>query len=222
VVNPIVLITTAVGFGFNLTIAVARLVLTYIVAVGVGLLGVVAFSGESLDTLTRLQRQPVVTATLPPSPLAKRKRSARYPPSRALPPWLRAMLPIVTEAGDQLLDLGRFLVLGALVATAVQTFVPQAPLLALSQNALLSTAALMLLASILSICSISDAPIAYTFLGTFAPGAVFAFLLFGQIVDMKNGAMLLATFRLRVVLFFVGCSALIVFALGTLITLGVI
>jgi uncharacterized protein len=139
-----------------------------------------------------------------------------------LPRWLALAQGIAAEAGDQLLDLGRFLVVGALIAAAVQTFVPQAPLLALSQNVLASTVALMALASILSICSISDAPVAFSFLGTFAPGAVFAFMLFGQIVDVKNAAMLLATFRRQVVIFLVVCSSLVVLALGTLINLGVL
>jgi uncharacterized membrane protein YraQ (UPF0718 family) len=208
-----------VGFGFNVTIAIARLLLTYLVAVSVGLLGLLAFSGEPLDELTRLP-VPAEPVELLADPKSKHHSHAHHVQAD-LPAWARAALPIVTTAGDQLLDLGRFLVIGALVATAVQTFVPQAPLLALNQNVIAATAALMLLASVLSICSISDAPIAFTFLGTFSPGAVFAFLLFGQIIDLKNGAMLLATFRARVVLFYAGASALLVLALGTLITLGV-
>lgn len=221
VINPIVLVTTAVGFGFNYTVAFARLALTFVVAIGVGGLAAVAFSEASLDQLVLGGTGTLLVApptALPRAPRHKRLARRGPPP---LPPWLRTISAITTEAGDQLLDLGRFLIVGALLAAAVQTFVPQTPLLSISQGVLTSTISLMLLACILSICSVSDAPVAFSFLGTFAPGAVFAFMLFGQIFDLKNAAMLLATFRHVVVIFLVISSALLVLAIGTLINLGV-
>jgi uncharacterized membrane protein YraQ (UPF0718 family) len=226
VINPIVFLTTAAGFGFNYTIAAARLLLTFVVAVGVAGLGLLAFGAQPVDDLVR--------ATLPPPNVpahdhahqhapphrrhAHRRQRSALPP---LPPALQRAAAIAADAGEQLLDLGRFLVIGALIAAAVQTFVPQAPLLTLGHGVVTSALALMLLASILSLCSISDAPVAFSFLGTFAPGAVFAFLIFGQIIDIKNGAMLLATFHRTVVIFFVVSSALLVLALGALVNLGV-
>ncbi len=232
VINPIVFFATAVGFGFNYTIAVARLALTFVVAVAVAGLATVAFGETALDALLVGGQRAATPAPAPlritPVAYLRRAPTHRHGVRRAhaaalpLPPWLHTATDVAAEAGDQLLDLGRFLILGALIAAAVQTFVPQAPLLALSQNVLASTVALMALACILSICSISDAPVAFSFLGTFAPGAVFAFMLFGQIFDLKNAAMLLATFRQQVVIFLVVSSALVVLALGTLINLGVL
>lgn len=268
VINPIVFLTTAAGFGFNYTIALARLLLTFVVAVGVAGLGLLAFGAQPVDELVlaalpqfhahehehdhahddhshahaaraQVQSAPALATVHAPvlaargqtsgaprlrqAPKSKRRAQQRHqrtllPP---LPPALQRAASIAADAGEQLLDLGRFLVIGALIAAAVQTFVPQAPLLALGHGVFTSTLALMLLASVLSLCSISDAPVAFSFLGTFAPGAVFAFMIFGQIIDIKNGAMLLATFRRPVVLFFVVSSALIVLALGALVNLGV-
>lgn len=241
VVNPIVLLTTAAGFGFNYTIAFARLIFTFAVAVGVASLAVLAFGALPLDDLVLAKLAPPSDdpahadphehahahshALLKRAPARKRRshrtRYRRRTTVASPPPWLAHATAIAADAGEQLLDLGRFLVIGALIAAAVQTFVPQAPLLSLGHGILTSTLALMLLASILSLCSISDAPVAYSFLGTFAPGAVFAFMIFGQIVDIKNAAMLLATFRRSVVFFFIISSALLVLALGALINLGV-
>ena len=233
VINPIVFFATAVGFGFNYTIAIARLALTFVVAVGVAALASVAFGETALEALLVGGKPPPAPSAAPtlrvtPVTYLRRAPARTYRRPRAaaiavpMPAWLHLAADVAAEAGDQLLDLGRFLILGALIAAAVQTFVPQAPLLSLSQNVLASTVALMGLACILSICSISDAPVAFSFLGTFAPGAVFAFMLFGQIFDLKNAAMLLATFRQHVVIFLVVSSALLVLALGTLINLGVI
>lgn len=218
VINPIVLVTTAAGFGGNYTIAIARLALTYVVAVGVGALALLAFGDARLEALVLPGRAAPIPARLP----VRRKQVLRSAASLAvsLPSPLRLAARIAATAGDELVDLGRWLVLGALVAAAVQTFIPQAPLLAISQGVLASTISLMLLASILSVCSISDAPIAASFLGTFAPGAVFAFMIFGQIIDLKNAAMLLATFRRNVVIFLAGSSALLILALATLINIG--
>jgi uncharacterized protein len=227
VINPIVFFTTAAGFGFNYSIAWARLALTFVVAVGVGILALFAFGDAKIDELVtadlpHLHDLHVELASYQPMRV-KGKSRAKYKRAKPvpLPPWLAAITPIVADAGEQLLDLGRFLVVGALIAAAVQTFVPQAPLLTIGHGIVTSTLALMLLASILSLCSISDAPVAFSFLGTFAPGAVFAFMMFGQIIDMKNGAMLLATFRRKVVIFFVVASGLLVLALGALVNLGV-
>ena len=222
VINPIVLVTTAVGFGFNYTVAFARLALTFIVAVGVGGLAAVAFSDVPLEQLVLAghEREAVAApVVLRRAPKHKRRAHRRASP---LPAWLQTVSAIATEAGEQLLDLGRFLIVGSLLAAAVQTFVPQTPLLSISQGVLTSTISLMALACILSICSVSDAPVAFSFLGTFAPGAVFAFMIFGQIFDLKNAAMLLATFRHTIVIFLVVSSALLVLALGTLINLGII
>jgi uncharacterized membrane protein YraQ (UPF0718 family) len=243
VVNPIVFLTTAAGFGFNYTIAIARLLFTFAVAVGVAALGILAFGALPLDDLVLAKLAPAadegdhahdpphdhahghIHVPLKRAPARKRQsrraRHRRTSTAAPLPPWLDHAAAIAADAGEQLLDLGRFLVIGALIAAAVQTFVPQAPLLSLGHGILTSTLALMLLASILSLCSISDAPVAYSFLGIFAPGAVFAFMIFGQIVDIKNAAMLLATFRRTVVLFFIISSGLLVLALGALINLGV-
>jgi uncharacterized membrane protein YraQ (UPF0718 family) len=217
VINPIVLITTAAGFGGNYTIAIARLTLTYIVAVGVGVLALLAFGDVSLESLVLPIKpsQPIATKL----PVKRRRRTVTR--GFRLPPALGPAAQIAIAAGDELIDLGRFLILGALVAAAVQTFVPQAPLMAISQSVLISTLSLMLLASILSVCSISDAPVAAGFLGIFAPGAVFAFMIFGQIIDLKNAAMLLGTFRRRVVIFLAVSSALLVLAVATLVNIGI-
>src|SRR5579875_2546887 len=51
VINPIVFFTTAAGFGFNYSIAWARLALTFVVAVGVGALALFAFSDAKIDDL---------------------------------------------------------------------------------------------------------------------------------------------------------------------------
>ena len=95
-------------------------------------------------------------------------------------------------AGD-FLFMGRYLVLGAVVAAALQTFVPQDVIGSVAGTPVVDLLALMALAFVLSLCSESDAFVAASFV-QFGPGAQLAFLVFGPMVDTKLGFLYSATF----------------------------
>lgn len=95
-------------------------------------------------------------------------------------------------SGD-FLFMGRYLVLGAVVAAALQTFVPQSVIGSVAGTPIVSLLAMMLLAFVLSLCSESDAFVAASFV-QFGPGAQLAFLVFGPMVDTKLGFLYSATF----------------------------
>jgi uncharacterized protein len=95
-------------------------------------------------------------------------------------------------AGD-FLYLGRFLVIGAAAAGLLQTFVPQSVIGAVADAPVLSIAAMMGLAAVLSLCSESDAFVAASFV-QFGPAAQLAFLVFGPMVDAKLVALYAGTF----------------------------
>jgi uncharacterized membrane protein YraQ (UPF0718 family) len=89
--------------------------------------------------------------------------------------------------------MARFLVLGAAVAAAMQTFVPQSVLGAIANTPIVNLAAMMALAFVLSLCSESDAFVAASFV-QFGPASQLAFLVFGPMVDTKLGFLYSATF----------------------------
>jgi uncharacterized membrane protein YraQ (UPF0718 family) len=80
--------------------------------------------------------------------------------------------------------MGRYLVFGAAIAAAMQTFVPQSFIGAVAATPIVSLLAMMLLAFVLSLCSESDAFVAASFV-QFGVGAQLAFLVFGPLVDTK-------------------------------------
>jgi uncharacterized membrane protein YraQ (UPF0718 family) len=90
--------------------------------------------------------------------------------------------------------MARFLVIGALVAAALQTFVPQSIVGAVAETPVINILAMMALAFVLSLCSESDAFVAASFV-QFGVGAQLAFLVFGPMVDTKLGILYGATFR---------------------------
>ncbi len=89
--------------------------------------------------------------------------------------------------------MGRYLVLGAAVAAALQTFVPQTVIGSVAGAPVVSLLAMMGLAFLLSLCSESDAFVAASFV-QFGVGAQLAFLVFGPMVDTKLGFLYSATF----------------------------
>ena len=95
-------------------------------------------------------------------------------------------------AGD-FVFMARYLVLGASVAAALQTFVPQSILASVAGAPILDLLSMMLLAFVLSICSESDAFVAASFV-QFGTGAQLAFLVFGPMLDTKLGFLYGGTF----------------------------
>src|SRR3546814_15589973 len=105
------------------------------------------------------------------------------------------------------------LVIGSALAGAVQVLVPRDALLAIGSDPALSTATMIVLAMVVSICSNVDAFFALSFASAFTPGSLVAFLLVGPLVDVKQLALLRTTFHTRVL---VGIAAVVPAAAFTL------
>lgn len=106
---------------------------------------------------------------------------------------------VLNHASGEFFEMSRYLVAGAMLAAALQTMVPQQPLMALGSGPLISVLVMIGLAVLLSICSTVDSFIALAFVNTFTPGAILAFLVFGPMIDIKSTLMLTTTFRRRAV-----------------------
>jgi uncharacterized membrane protein YraQ (UPF0718 family) len=96
--------------------------------------------------------------------------------------------------GNDFLFMGRYLLLGATIAAAIQTFLPASVLSSLADLPVLSVVAMMALAAALSLCSESDAFVAASF-APFGVSAQLGFLVFGPMVDAKLLALYAGTFR---------------------------
>ncbi|HET7235196.1 MAG TPA: permease [Actinomycetota bacterium] len=96
--------------------------------------------------------------------------------------------------GNDFLFMGRYLLLGATIAAAIQTFLPASWLSSVADLPILSVVAMMALAAALSLCSESDAFVAASF-APFGVSAQLGFLVFGPMVDAKLLALYAGTFR---------------------------
>ncbi|MFN3705423.1 MAG: permease [Thermoflexales bacterium] len=203
VVNPVVIASTWAAFG-NAPVFWGRIAFTVLIASGTGLV-----LGQA-PSLTRLLKprslQPVMggSASLLPLPPSPQRLEGR----------LRRALSIAT---DDFFDMGRFLVLGSLLAAGMQTFIPQAMLLAIGRDAISSVIALQALAFVLSVCSTVDSFLALSFVNTFTSGSILAFLVFGPMVDIKSMMMFWQVFRPRAVMYLLTMVFLAAFLMGVFV-----
>jgi uncharacterized membrane protein YraQ (UPF0718 family) len=113
--------------------------------------------------------------------------------------------------GGDFLFMGRFLLLGATISAAVQTFIPQSIVNGVATTPVVNLLAMMGLAFFLSLCSESDAFVAASFV-QFGIAPQLAFLVFGPMMDMKLGALYVGTYNkgfLRMVLITVTAVTLV-------------
>jgi hypothetical protein len=121
---------------------------------------------------------------------------------RPEPRWRRFLVHLA----DDFLFMGGYLLLGASVAAIVQTFLPQGILERIGGTPVVDIVLMMAIASLLSLCSESDAFIGASFT-QFGPSAQLAFLVFGPMVDLKLGALYAGSFRRVVVQTIVAVAA---------------
>jgi uncharacterized membrane protein YraQ (UPF0718 family) len=110
--------------------------------------------------------------------------------------------------------MGRFLVLGGLIAAGLQAFVPQSILLSAGKGPIVSVLVMMGLAILLSICSTVDAFVALGFIGVFSTGSVLGFLVYGPMVDIKSILMFGRVFRPRAIVYLVAIPFVLALVIG--------
>lgn len=199
--NPIVFASTYIAFGFG-TIFIARFVITAVVAISVGL----------LFALTQKPSDVLLASSLIDSSEVDSITDSR--------PTLRVGLErSLTIATGEFFDMGRYLVMGCLLAAAMQTLISQQALTALGQGNLLSVLVMQGFAFILSVCSTVDSFLALAFINTFTIGSIVAFLSFGPMVDVKSTMMFLGVFKRRTVAYLIILPFLMNLLAGVVINL---
>lgn len=181
IMNPVVLLSTYYAFTGNIAFVILR-----------GLLGATGaiLIGHIFGLLTRgssvLKSEPEFVFFDGQVKVVKSFKDKAY--------------DVFAHMSHEFFDVGKYLIIGAMLSALMQSFVPRNLLLELGGNSVLSILVMMVLAFLLSLCSEADAFIARTFLGQFTSGSIIGFLIFGPMIDVKNTLMLLGIMnRKRVV-----------------------
>jgi uncharacterized membrane protein YraQ (UPF0718 family) len=205
VLNPIVILSTSAAFGWGWML-VGRIGLSMLIAVTTGLVFSVIKNPVEIMLPVRLAGQ-----TGYPGPAGD-----EVAPRRTFREKLNQMAVI---AADEFYEMGRFLILGAGLAAAMQTLIPQQVLLQVGHGPVTSVLVMLALAVILSICSTVDAFVVLGFVSIFSPGAILAFLIFGPMVDIKTTLMYLSVFKKRSVIYLILFPLLMSLLAGLLVNL---
>ena len=185
VVNPIVFASTLTAFGAG-EMLLARFVLSFAIATLIALL----FGTARPDQVLREG----------PGHGHDHHHHEEAPTAE---PLARRVVAAIGAGADDLFDVGRYLVAGSLLAAALQALVPQEAILGVGAGAVSSVLVLSALAFVISVCSTVDAFVALSFVGTFTPASILAFLVFGPMVDIKSSLMFASIFRPRVVAYLI-------------------
>ena len=183
VLNPIVIFSTAAAFGWG-PMLLWRVGFTLLVAVIVGLIFSIEQNSSSILS----------------GSIALSHEHVHYENNSSFREKIQEALII---CADEFFEMGRYLIIGAVLAATLQTFIPQTALLAMGSGPVLSVLIMQALAVVLSICSTVDAFVALGFTGTFSFGSLLSFLVFGPMVDIKSMFMYLQVFRRRPVAYLV-------------------
>lgn len=124
------------------------------------------------------------------------------------------LFDMLTHAGDEFFDMGRFLLLGAFITAFIHMILPREILMSIGGSELGSHIFMMGFAYLLSLCSTSDAFVAASFVSTFSSGSLLAFLVFGPMLDLKNTLMMLSVFKPRFIIFISFIITTVVFLLS--------
>ncbi|WP_394219696.1 permease [Halobacillus trueperi] len=194
VLNPIVFLSTFYAFQTDMTIAWARMGLAFIVSILIGAV-IYAYFGNSWQ--------------LNKNNTSVHNHNHHHQDRNRLAETFQ-------HASDEFFDMGKFLILGALFASIVQTFMARDFLIELGNGMLAGPLVMMSLAYVLSLCSEADAFVASSFKGLFSTSSILAFLVYGPMTDLKNTILMFAYFKKRFVLAFIGIVSMIVYTVTIL------
>jgi uncharacterized protein len=208
VMNPIVLASTYIAFGFG-PVLIGRFVITALVAISVGV--IFAVSSRPQDVLLPSSLAPIGGG----DGLAQREGLIQV----AKKPLLSRFYEAMRVGSDEFFEMGRYLVIGTALAALMQTLVSQDVLLSLGSGPFISVIVMQLLAFVLSVCSTVDSFLALAFVGTFTTGSIIAFLTFGPMVDIKSTLMFAGVFKRRTVFYLIILPMLMTLLAGVWINL---
>lgn len=188
IINPVVLFSTYIAFGSDWKMAFYRAMGAAFVSIIVGLVIAFLYKGNPLIEKAHSHQHALVHIS-----------------------YKKKIWQTLEHAVEEFFSMGKYLIIGSLIAAGVQTFVQTSTLVSIGQGPASSSLVMMALAFILSLCSEADAFIASSFRTTFSTGSLVAFLVFGPMLDIKNLLMMLGTFNKKLVFIVISTVSITVF-----------
>ena len=193
IINPVVLFATFIAFGDSWTMVGYRAGLAIGVSILVGL---------------------VLSFVIKDNPLKENNEIHVHDHSHQN--TRQKFMSVLNHTSDEFFNMGKYVVLGALIASTMQVYVPTRILTTLGGTHVTAVLVMMALAFILSICSAADAFVAASFRNFFPQTSIVSFLVFGNMVDIKNLLMMFGSFKAKFAVLLVSLITSFVF-IGSLL-----
>ena len=201
IVNPLVFASTLVAYSFSWDVAFLRLFTGFGIAIAVGFL---------IDGIFTRQQALVENPTQEVCGCGHHHHHHAEGEQSSLKSRFMGAL---SHSAQDFYDICKFLIIGAFIAAALQTFVPRQALVAVMTNPFSAIFLMMALAVMLNLCSEADAFISASFQPLGIPlSAQLSFMVLGPMLDIKLILMYLTVFSKKMI---ITLTLIILFMVGT-------
>lgn len=221
VINPVVILATAMAFQWNWSFVILRVCGTFVVGAVTAFFIGCLFKPEHFGLPQNHGKEEHL-----PAPLRQRfltpGLTLKHSHEQVNHSEKQTIHAIFLHAADEFFDIGGYLILSAFLAAVIQVWLPKGILFQVIATPYLAIAAMMILAISMSLCSEADAFVARVLANQFPLGSVLAFLIIGQILDLRNIILFGRNFRPSLFVFIAVMSLVLTFLWGLSIDLGLL
>jgi uncharacterized membrane protein YraQ (UPF0718 family) len=193
IINPIVLFSTYIAFGNSVKFALLRGIGSLIVALIIG------------SWIAYFNHTPILKTVLHDHSHSHHHHDKAKRESFGGNVW-----SVLVHGIDEFFDTGRYLIIGALIASSMQIYLPTQFMMQLTSSKIVGILVMLILAFTMSLCSEADAFVGSSLLSLFGTNAIVAFLVFGPMVDIKNLMMMKRSFHGKFILQLIALISVIV------------
>lgn len=186
ILNPVVFASTYYAFQSNTEVAFARMGLAFVLSIVIGFIIYLFFENRHQLKEEKHQHH------------HHHKNQNKF-------------MSMLHHASDEFFDMGKYLIIGAFVASLFQAYLDRSLLINIGNDEWLGPAVMMAFAYVLSLCSEADAFVASSFGNLFSTSSLLAFLVYGPMIDFKNTIMLFAFFKRKFVFTFLIVVTIVVY-----------
>jgi uncharacterized protein len=105
------------------------------------------------------------------------------------------LIQIIKHTKSELISVGAFLIIGALVSSVIQVIIPDSFIEIINKTEVVSILSLQGLAYSISLCSHADAFVGASLINDFSLYPILAFLITSPLIDLKNTIVLFGSFK---------------------------
>jgi uncharacterized membrane protein YraQ (UPF0718 family) len=219
VVNPVVILATIYAFP-NSNIAMYRVVVGVIIAVITGYMLRAVYS-NSIGSKNEILKENISESSgcgccsHGHGDLHEKHECGhhhnQYVEDKTKIKFLDRFIKAIVHSGEEFFQVSKLFIIGVFITSFIQVFIPRSFITDFAGGTFSSVIIMMIVAFVMSICSTSDSFIGRGFASTVPMSGVFAFVVFGPVLDLKNAIMMAGFFKKKFVTLFVTIAFLIAF-----------